>query len=82
MRARNMHPMCHTRLPRYVRAKTGVVHQDRGIFVFPDTRAHMLGDKPQHLYSVRFPARELFGDQASLRDAVYLDLWDDYLESA
>jgi nitrile hydratase len=82
VRARNMHPTGHTRLPRYVRSKSGVVLEDRGIFVFPDTRAHMQGDKPQHLYSVRFSARELFGDQASCRDAVILDLWDDYLESA
>jgi nitrile hydratase len=67
VRARNMHPVGHTRLPRYVRAKTGVVLQDRGIFVFPDSRAHMLGDRPQHLYSVRFSARELFGEQASSR---------------
>jgi nitrile hydratase len=36
----------------------------------------------QHVYSVRFTARELWGEQASPRDAVYLHLWDDYLEPA
>ena len=50
--------------------------------VFPDTNAHSLGEKPQHLYSVRFAARELWGEQASERDAVYIDMWDDYLEYA
>jgi nitrile hydratase subunit beta len=82
IRARNMHPTGHTRLPRYVRGKTGVVAIDRGVFLFPDTNAHLLGEKPQHLYSVRFAARELWGDRASSRDVVHLDMWDDYLEHA
>ena len=82
VRARNIHPSGHTRLPRYVRAKSGVVILDRGVFLFPDTRAHLRGDKPQHLYSVRFAARELWGEQASRRDFIHLDMWDDYLEPA
>jgi len=80
VRARNMHPTGHTRLPRYARARLGTVVEDRGVFVFPDTNAEFLGEKPQHLYSVRFTARELWGDRASARDSVYLDLWDEYLE--
>ena len=80
VRARNMHPAGHTRLPRYARGKVGAIVEDRGVFVFPDTNAQFLGENPQHLYSVRFTARELWGDRASPRDSVYLDLWDDYLE--
>jgi nitrile hydratase len=34
----------------------------------------------QHLYSVRFSVRELWDEQAALQDAVYIDMWDDYLE--
>jgi nitrile hydratase len=82
VRARNMHPPGHTRLPRYVRGRVGVVALDRGVFRFPDTSAHLQGDKPQHLYSIRFAARELWGEQASPRDTVHLDMWDDYLERA
>jgi nitrile hydratase beta subunit len=82
VRARNMHPTGHTRLPRYVRGKAGVVVRDRGVFLFPDTNAHSLGEKPQHLYSVRFAARELWGEQASPRDFNHLDMWEDYLERA
>jgi nitrile hydratase subunit beta len=82
VRARNMHPPGHTRLPRYARGKTGTVNRDHGVYVFPDTNAHFQGEKPQHVYSVRFAARELWGEQASPRDAVYLDMWDDYLEPA
>jgi nitrile hydratase len=80
--ARNMNPTCHTRLPRYARAKHGVIVRHHGIFVFPDTNAHFQGEQPQHLYSVRFTARELWGDAASSRDSVHLDLWDSYLEHA
>jgi nitrile hydratase subunit beta len=82
VRARNIHPVGHTRLPRYVRGKLGKVDRDHGVFVFPDTNAHFLGEKPQHVYSVRFAARELWGQQASPRDSVYVDMWDDYLEPA
>ena len=82
VRARNMHPIGHTRLPRYVRAKLGVIDRDHGVFVFPDTNAHFLSEKPQHVYSVRFAARELWGQQAAPMDSVYVDLWDDYLEPA
>ena len=63
-------------------AKLGTIHRDHGVHVFPDTNAESLGEKPQHTYSVRFAARELWGEQASGRDAVYLDLWDDYLDCA
>jgi len=80
VRARNINPAGHTRLPRYARGKHGVVHRDHGVFVFPDTNAQFLGEKPQHLYSVRFTARELWGEQASARDFIHLDMWDDYLE--
>jgi nitrile hydratase len=79
-RARSINPTGHTRLPRYARGKLGAIVRDHGVFVFPDTNAHFLGENPQHLYSVRFTARELWGDQASPRDTIYLDLWDDYLE--
>jgi len=82
VRARNLNPTGHIRLPRYARGRTGVVERDHGVFVFPDTNARFLGEKPQHVYSVRFAARELWGEQASPRDAVYIDLWDDYLEPA
>jgi nitrile hydratase beta subunit len=82
VRARNINPTGHTRLPRYARGKTGVIVRDHGVYLFPDTNAHFLGEKRQHVYSVRFAARELWGEDASPRDSVHLDLWDDYLERA
>jgi nitrile hydratase subunit beta len=82
IRARNIHPVGHTRLPRYARGKAGTVERDHGVFVFPDTNAHFLGEKPQHVYSVRFTARELWGEQAAPQDSVYLAMWEDYLDPA
>lgn len=82
VRARNINPLEHTRLPRYVRGRAGIVERDQGIQLFPDTEAYGRGDNPQHVYSVRFPARELWGEEAPARDSVYLDLWEDYLEPA
>ena len=68
--------------PRYARGKTGQIDRDHGVYVFPDTNARYHGEKPQHVYSVRFAARELWGPEASPRDSVYIDMWDDYLERA
>jgi nitrile hydratase subunit beta len=82
VRARNINPTGHTRLPRYARGRVGQVDRDHGVHIFPDTNALGLGEKRQHVYSVKFAARELWGDQASPRDSVYLDMWDDYLEPA
>jgi nitrile hydratase subunit beta len=80
VRARKINPAGHTRLPRYARGRTGVIEIDRGVQNFPDTSVYGRGDNPQHVYSVRFAARELWGEEASARDSVYLDLWESYLE--
>jgi nitrile hydratase len=77
--ARNINPRGHTRLPRYARGRRGVVECDRGAFTFPDTNAHAQGTRPQHLYSVKFSAQELWGAEASPTQSIYLDLFDDYL---
>lgn len=82
VRARNLNPIGHTRLPRYVRGKAGKIDRDHGVYDFPDTNAEGTGAKRQHVYSVKFSARELWGEQALRQDFVYLDLWDDYLEDA
>jgi nitrile hydratase len=79
---RNINPAGATRLPRYARGKRGVIERDHGVFIFPDANAAGLGPKPQHLYSVRFSARELWGAEGASRDSVSLDLWDDYLDAA
>jgi nitrile hydratase len=82
VRARNLNPNGHTRLPRYARGHSGVVVAVHGAHVFPDANAHDGGEDPRPLYTVRFTARELWGEAASPRDSVSLDLWEPYLERA
>lgn len=82
VRAVNKSPTGHTRLPRYVRGRLGTVVIDHGVFVTPDTVAHGQGEHPQHVYTVSFTARELWGKDASPKDTIRVDLWDDYLEAA
>ena len=82
VRTVNIHPSGHTRLPRYARARRGVVRDEHGVHVFPDTHATGRGRDPQRLYSVEFTARELWGEAASPVDTVRVDLWDRYLEPA
>jgi nitrile hydratase beta subunit len=82
VRTRNIHPLTHTRLPRYARGKQGVIVALHGAHVFPDTNAQLQGENAQPLYTVRFEARALWGDGAGPRDTVCLDLWEDYLEPA
>jgi len=79
---RNINPAGHTRLPRYARGRHGLIDRDHGVFIFADTHAMSRDKKPQHCYSVRFAARELWGPAASPRDGVYVDLWDDHLDPA
>lgn len=82
VRAKNIHPEGHTRLPRYVRGHTGTILRVHGCHIFPDAHAHGLGERPQWLYSVRFSARELWGEEAATNDHVHVDLWEPYLEPA
>ncbi|MGZ3378504.1 MAG: nitrile hydratase subunit beta [Phenylobacterium sp.] len=80
VRARDLNPHGHTRLPRYVRGRSGVVVALHGSHVFPDSHAHGKGEDPRPLYTVRFAAQDLWGETANPRDSVCLDLWEPYLE--
>ncbi|NQU57833.1 MAG: nitrile hydratase subunit beta [Rhodospirillales bacterium] len=78
------HPQGHTRAPQYVRGHVGTVEAYRGVHVFADANAARPEDGGQRrgepLYTVRFAARELWGDDASPNDSVLIDLWQPYLE--
>ncbi|HLK24178.1 MAG TPA: nitrile hydratase subunit beta [Caulobacteraceae bacterium] len=77
VRARNLNPLGHTRLPRYVRGREGRIERHHGTQIYPD-----VAGEAHPLYTVRFSARELWGPDASERDSVSLDLWEPYLERA
>lgn len=82
VRTANFHPRHHTRLPRYARGKVGTVTALHGGYVFPDTNAHVEGENPQHLYTVRFTAPELWGESADPTSTVSIDAWESYLARA
>ena len=80
VRTRNLNPAGHTRLPRYARGKRGRLESVHGPFLLPDANAHGGRDAWQPVYTVVFASRELWGEQASARDTVSIDLWEEYLE--
>ena len=82
VRAKNINPLTHSRLPRYVRGHTGIVERINGCHVFPDTSAHGKGENPQWLYTVVFDSRELWGDDADPTLKVSIDAFQPYLEKA
>jgi nitrile hydratase beta subunit len=82
VRARNINPETHTRLPRYARRKLGTVEAVRGCHVYPDTAAVGAGDDPQWLYTVVFSGRELWGEKADPSVAVSIEAFEPYLEPA
>jgi nitrile hydratase subunit beta len=82
VRARNINPPTHTRLPRYARGKLGTVEAVRGCHVFPDTAALGAGDDPQWLYAVVFTGRELWGEEADPSIKVSIEAFEPYLVPA
>lgn len=80
VRARDISPPGHTRLPGYIRGHIGVVELIQPAAVLPDTNADFLGENPQHVYSVRFDSRELWGPGAE-PFAVTAELYESYLET-
>ena len=79
VRVREWHPFGHTRAPRYVQGKVGTVVRLDGVFSLPDVEYHCDEKRFEPTYSIRFEARELWGEDG---DPVHVDLWESYLEDA
>ena len=77
---RNINPVGHTRLPRYVRGKRGIVARIYGAQGFQD-QPTIADDSPQHVYSVMFEARELWGSDAETNQRLYIDMWECWMDS-
>lgn len=82
VRTRVMNPVGHTRLPRYARGKIGRIEAVQGCFVFPDSNAHGLGERPGWIYTVVFAASELWGQGADPLETISIDAWEVYLDPA
>jgi nitrile hydratase len=82
VRMKAINPPTHTRLPRYVRGRVGVIELLHGCHVFPDTNSLGQGENPQWLYTVSFAGPELWGPDADPTVKVSVDAWESYLEPA
>jgi nitrile hydratase len=80
--ANRLVPGGHTRLPSYAAGAVGRVLHHHGAHVLPDSNAHKLGEAPEPLYAVAFPASELWAHPEHPADEVVVDLWQSYLEPA
>lgn len=79
VRVRLMNPAGHTRAPRYVRGRPGVISFVHGHHVLPDQNFRGLGEAAEPLYTVRFAARDLWGADTTA-EGVCADCWESYLE--
>ena len=80
VRTRNHQPSGHTRLPSYARGQVGVITAIHGSHVYPDSNARFEGEAPCPLYTVRFAARDLYGEEADPTLSVSIEAWEPYLE--
>ena len=81
VRGRELPESRHARIPRYAQGRVGTVEVVHEAFVFPDTNLSHAGENPEHVYAVRFRARDLWPD-ADEQASVLVDLWESYLEPA
>lgn len=79
VRVREWHPLGHTRAPRYIQGKRGVVVRVDDPANLPDAEAYG-GRVLDPTYSVRFDTTELWGEGAERGSCVHVDVWERYLE--
>lgn len=81
VRARVRQPTAHTREPRYVRGRVGVVEHHYGGEPLPELAGEGIR-REEHLYRVRFDGTELWGPTHHRNDSIRIDLVESYLEPA
>ena len=77
---KNEHPEGHTRVPRYTRGHRGSIVTQHGAHIFQDELPAGVEIGPQHLYTVAFTARELWGERGHENDTIHVELWEYHLE--
>lgn len=70
----------HTRLPGYICGKRGRIVVAHGAMIFPDVNARDDRVIPDHLYTVAFDGRALWGDGAEPGTVIHVDVFEQYLE--
>ncbi len=74
-------PTGHTRRPRYIWGKRGTILARQDTALLPESSARGEHSPREHIYTVEFDGRELWGDGTEPGTVVRIDLWESYLES-
>lgn len=82
VRARNIHPRSHTRLPRFARGHLGTIERIQGCHTYPDAMVEKGVEQGEWLYTVVFDGRELWGPDAEVGTAISIEAFEPYLEPA
>lgn len=82
VRAKNINPKSHTRLPRFARGHVGVVERIQGCHVYPDAVVAEGHEDPQWLYTIVFDGQELWGPGSDPTLEVSIEAFEPYLEAA
>ncbi len=82
VRAKNLNPKSHTRLPRFARGHIGVIERIQGCHVYPDAVVAEGNEDPQWLYTVVFDGQELWGPDSDPTLEVSIEAFEPYLEAA
>ena len=81
VRVRSEHVPGHSRMPGYIRGKTGVVVSESPAYPFPDAHAHAVESENEPTCDVRFRSEDLW--PASAESAlVHVGVFQSYLERA
>lgn len=80
IRAKNMHPIGHTRLPRYCRGKAGIIDFVYDYWRVDDTPPAGEDHAIEPLYRIKFEAKTLWGEEAEPNQVLYIDMFESYLE--
>ena len=76
---RDIEPVGHSRLPNYLKNKTGTITRYWGVHHFYDTQPPGEEAPLQPIYNVRFSSGALWGADAESNSDVYVDMWEGYL---
>jgi nitrile hydratase len=82
VRARNVHPRSHTRLPRFARGHLGTIERIQGCHTYPDAMVEKGVEQGEWLYTVVFDGRELWGPDAEAGTTISIEAFEPYLEAA
>jgi nitrile hydratase len=84
VRTRAKNPEGHTRLPRYLCDRAGIIESAHGVCPLPDERAlgiELANCKKEMLYTVLFEGGEVWHERSVEPLSLSADLWDSYLEA-